>query len=377
MHIRKRNLTRYACPTATFFVYLFALYVACANASQASGTSENISSAPSKQSAEAPFTVKLPGGLYLFQGWYGGWDGHFSSVTAEAGRGVEPLFVVEKGKLRDPYTLASRLGVQAFFEKYIRGIAFDTYVGGRPVGKLNGYQLETCKFLLDKTWAPMMHGEGRLEGSKISATVKMEKPKAPEEMWQYYPYPGPKAVFTPGKSIRQASEARVSITPNDLEKLRRLFDEQAANKNEEKGISNKGKPAVERELISIRAMAMDVSGNGAKDLLAVYGYYMGPRNVPRDQRKYLVQAFVLMGSGKLEPITPSRRGGLMPGGLIDLDQDGVQEVILIEDFESEHEPGVIGGRFRIFRREPQGWREVYQTSQFNLDCLEDYTRTYK
>ena len=51
----------------------------------------------------------------------------------------------------------------------------------------------------------------------------------------------------------------------------------------------------------------------------------------------------------------------MIGGVIDIDQDGIQELIIVTGVISMHEDGGAGRKIDILRHGPLGWTSVYRS----------------
>lgn len=107
------------------------------------------------------------------------------------------------------------------------------------------------------------------------------------------------------------------------------------------------------------AEAFDLDGNGKKDLVGVYDLSVKHSGGGLWSVEIL---FVLWDTGRVEKIA---FGEISPaftlGGVIDVDQDGVQELILSTSL-IDTQKGVNDGReVRLLRHNHSGWTSIYRT----------------
>ncbi len=109
--------------------------------------------------SKADFAVKLPDGLYLYQPYAG--DEVFAKGDKDT---IRPLFIVEKGKLVDPFLRAQKMGLEKFMRKYVSGKTFNVYAGPELVGKLSDVEFATCS---RGEFVPDLLGKGKYAGKSL------------------------------------------------------------------------------------------------------------------------------------------------------------------------------------------------------------------
>lgn len=309
--------------------------------------------APQIKKAETPIQVKIPDGLYLYKPYFG-----------EDKSGIfSPLVLVKNKKLIDPYVLAKKIGFEALSRECVTGKTFNVYVGSELFGKLrnlNLYYVSTpmrCQggdFLLD------IQCKGHYEGKPLPyGWFKEEKGSG---YWYKY-YGSTKIVVTPegfkmtekpllfpvtdADMERMVEAVRKNFVPSTVEHLNKLY------KNENRRVIGESGSRL------YVAEAFDLDGNGEKDLVGIYGF-SAKHTAGGFWGNDIV--FVLWDTGKIEKIASDyyRSPAFILGGVIDIDQDGIQELIMA----SRCTPGPDSGDRRqidILHHGPSGWKSIFRS----------------
>ena len=77
-----------------------------------------------------------------------------------------------------------------------------------------------------------------------------------------------------------------------------------------------------------------------------------------------------MDSGSEAEIPITQNVITRPVGVLAAGQQGNRTVIIAEQFESNDSPNAVGARFVVYSSTISGWKRIYSTSGFNLDCNE-------
>lgn len=322
----------------------------------------------SLKSNDTAFKVRLPDGLYLYQA------GLNEGTTRRTDHNIiMPLFIVEQGALIDPYSHAMKMGHEKYFEKYVYGKTFNAYIGSERVGKLINYQFEVSNILLDETLANFMKGKGKYIGKSLPNNLDVQWP---QPGFDYYFYKTPKAIFVPGGLNANQLVKNTAVNKNYIQALDAAYQRQILPLITEKKGAVPGHPRPDYALKARgiqKVMVVDIDGNGKEDFLVEYSYLWIQRhtNFPFTE-SYI---FLLMDSGEAEWINVTATE-LLFGTVIDLDQDGFQEIILNDVFLSANNP-VAGERFFILRRSITGWTQIFETTRFNLDGIDGQTHVYR
>lgn len=294
--------------------------------------------------------VKLPDGLYLFQVY----------VADDV---VSPLALIKGGKLIDPYVLAHKMGIPKFLQTYVEGRTFNVYVGPEKIGEATNLSLapKTPCYINE---LPSIEGKSSYTGKPL-AKVYSQNTISERGKPVYQPV---KAIVTPPGF--QTSKAVPSFIVTDADKFAMV---KALYKDVLPAIVQLGKDygVGGKEVGSLHlAQALDLDGNGEKDFVGVYflSFPTGSRSV----------VFVLRDTGKAEKVALSHDSGspaFALGGVLDLDLDGVQELVVQTLGRSF--PDVDAGsdevrQIEIWRRGVPGWVRIYRTVQIGCFWRIDY-----
>lgn len=310
------------------------------------------------------FKIKLPDGLYLYQPWTN-WQDYFS-----------PLVIVENGRLIEPYALLKKNGKEPFDKKYLNDKRFNVYVGKESIGKLSGVKLEARKCDTDE-FLPFYSGEGIYEGDPLPAVENTYNRPLYANFNRFNKL---KAVAAPGDIGLSAQKDKFIVTEEDralaikaielnlvLPAIKRI-ENFVEKLHKVKGhiANNSGK------LDSL--IAVDIDGNGQKDLLGIYTFYgMG---IPNPNSEHTLggsseMLFVLWDTGKVEVVMSSEHGWpiFSLGGLIDIDLDGAYELIVQKSISTMDEPFAQGMTIYILRHGPWGWGNIYHSGNVCADIV--------
>ncbi|MBI5887911.1 MAG: hypothetical protein HZB82_04265 [Deltaproteobacteria bacterium] len=329
-------------------ITLFLIVQLLASAAIAEQTATNSASA---------FKIRLPDGLYLYQPRTN-WQDYFS-----------PLIIVEDGKLINPYALLKKHGKEPFEKKYFQGRQFNVFIGKEPVGKLSNVKLldrdcDTDEFLL------FYSSKGEYEGGRLPVTyerplsVNLDKYNvfkavaAPKDIG----LPAQKDEFIATEEDRALASAAIKkdLVQPALRRIEKFWKELNQEKIE--------MIILEEALDSV--IALDIDGNGKKDLLGIFTVY--GINTKRERfggGGTSEMLFVLWDTGKVEEVMSDENGWPIFNfvGPIDIDKDGVQELIAQRRVRPTREPYDQGVEINILRHGPLGWENIYKSGTLCTD----------
>ncbi|MBI5885383.1 MAG: hypothetical protein HZB85_02230 [Deltaproteobacteria bacterium] len=322
--------------------------------------------------------MKIPEGLYLYQP-----SMRFSDFTA--------LFIVKDGKLVDPYLKYAASGrnfvevmsdeerklLDGLNKEYASGRAFTVYRGRERAGGLRDVKLKIVRNCYSQKMMSNIIGDGRYtddpEYSKNAAALYtfnhdfedfalLKGIAAPSGIKDFIKGKG--FVVSEADKVKALEAAKASLfgeamrrIKNDLRHLHRgvPFD-----------IVSEGEGGLEY------LRAIDIDGDGEKDLVGIYIVDVGYRfrdagaadaYVARDSKEVL---FTVLGMGKAEAVAFGEyiQPAFSLGGVIDIDQDGALELVVqVSMAESGGEEGDYeeGRRIEVFMHGKRGWIKVYGT----------------
>lgn len=336
----------------------------------AGAVAEQKESAASK--AEQPFQVKLPDGLYLFQPLpqdkiYELDAGEWKPIPNPAKDDFSPLFIVKDGKLSDPYSLANKIGIDKFNKKYVIVKTFRVYNGTEKIGELTDIKLNSLDNWCSKEFHPNIAGKGKYNGKPLSGRKVDSSTYIHRDF--ILPFVTIKATATPQSFQGAKNMEEFTITEEDkakaAEAVRDNFLPETLNQ-----IKNKLKQrnrifiGEEKSLSRFEFLkAIDLDGNGSKDIIGVYTPFFRYKEKPEGGRNELNSNaifFVLWDTGKIEKLLLGHLindFGLV--GVIDIDQDGIQEVIIQVSVSLDSE--FTGKQIEVFKHNSSGWRRIYQS----------------
>jgi hypothetical protein len=299
------------------------------------------------QAEKQAFRAKIPDGLYLFQVYMG--EDIFS-----------PLVLVEGGKLIDPYARARKMGLAKFSQTYLEGKSFNVYTGTEKIGSVSKVRLAWKEPCLTNQFAP------GLEGKVSFAEHLLPKVYSRNILTEIgHPvYEEVRAILTPASF--HVSKIVPHFIVTDLEKTEMIDalyrDVLPSIIQLSKEFRSGGKEVGHLQV----AQALDFDGNGQKDVLGAYvlNFATGIENI----------LFILRDTGHAEKIILTK--GLTPafvfGGTLDVDQDGILEIVVQTKISPPKDPMDNGREVAIWRHDSSGWTNIYHTLQVGCSWKTDY-----
>ena len=287
---------------------------------------------PANDAAE--FKINIPEGIYLYQPWIN--EATFS-----------PLFIIRDGKLLNPYELygAKERGsdcerteeekkvLDSFMRENVIGQSFNIYVGTEKVGSLNKVVFENCNECEARVMFSSMSGAGDYAGERFTRYVK-----STDFQMQYSSL---KAVATPSSHTKGIKNRPFTLTEQDkakvIESVRREFLSAAMERlnaalQPPHYSSVKASKEGRSRLDSLQAI--DLNGNGRKDFIGIYTFYViyTEESETSDEPWGNISeeiVFVMFDNGRVETVVSTLgEPSFSLGGVIDIDGDGIQELII-------------------------------------------------
>lgn len=340
---------------------------------------EQKESAASK--AEQAFQVKLPEGLYLFQPLpqdkiynlvVGSNEG--KAVSNPVKDDFSPLFIVQNGKLIDPYSLANKIGIDKFNKKYVIGKTFYVYNKTERIGELTGVKLNFLDNWCSKEFLPNIAGKGKYKGNplperQINNSIYIHHSYLYPDL--ILPFASIKAIATLHSFQKSKDMETFSITEEDktkaIEVVRENLLPEAMEDIRKRLRRHKimliGEKIKQSKLNWLKAV--DLDGNGSKEIIGIYSpriryNWKSPEGKDYKSESSREILFLLWDTGKVERILLGDMifsFGL--GGIIDIDHDGIQELVIQVSVSRDSE--LSGKRIEIFRHDSSGWKRIYQS----------------
>ncbi len=311
--------------------------------------------------------IRVPDGLYLFQpflsDWFPSWKGQDM---------VRPLFLVERGVLRDPFLIAQRLGLSEFARTYLLNKTFQVYTGSRRIGTLRGVQLSSLDSNCSGSdFIPDLVGSGVYAGQPLPAE-ELTGPRSDVPVREAV-----RAVMTPSPLRGRGDTALYGVTKVDEQRLtaaarRVIVPKVLAELRQDLGARLQDEVPGTARLLT--AQAMDLDGNHRKDLIGLYAlnaeldpHTRGP--LPNMLTLTILYAIRDTGAAEYVATAGTHRSRVVQFsfgvGLIDVDQDGEAELIIQGGaVGSPHDNGWI---VSVLRHTRSGWAVIYRTQP--LGCI--------
>ncbi|MEK7758559.1 MAG: hypothetical protein AAB304_02990 [Pseudomonadota bacterium] len=310
--------------------------------------------------------VKLPPGLYLFQP-------NFKTNV------LGPLFIVEDGRLVDPYIRVQKIGLAEFGKKYIQQRTFNAYSGTERIGKFENNAIDESGFPCSrKSFSTEIFVTSRYTGAPLPGEYVFEHSKNPFIENLYEPV---RVIATPesfSKSVRSkpltvdkhdiaraAALAKGKLRSSILALLTARKDKYFFNEK-----ANRSYIDVDGQQVDISAVillqATDLNGNGKKELVGVYA--LSVVDEKSQDSGIFKTPFVVWDNDEVEMLMPPLQTPRIFAGAIDIDQDGQSELVVQEGIdEKDSDEPEMGKRIGILHRLKDGWKLIYQT--LGVGCL--------
>jgi hypothetical protein len=271
--------------------------------------------------------VKIPDGIYLY----------YSSVKNLKNNEVSPLIIVKNGQLLNPYKIAEKVGTSKMMEDYSIGKTFNVFKALEKAGEISDIKFKT-EYCFAKPRnskqkiLPEITGVGKYTGQSLPVV------ESSKEAW---PMGVPEIIVTPltfsyGKNIK-----RPPLKKEDHKKIISAFRKNLLPKVWEE--HNKKLKKIGRHIVSEKnsylfvAEAVDIYGNGNKDVIGIYYEVFRIAEGKDDAGLSNIDIpFVLWSNGKIDKLDLR---DLVPSysfiGVIDIDGDGMKELIVEKIIEVE------------------------------------------
>jgi hypothetical protein len=306
-----------------------------------------------ENTADIAVQVKIPDGAYLYYS-------NFNNLKKNI---FSPLFLIKGGAIIDPYNLTKKTSIQRLEVEYFTAKEFAVYRGIEKIGKLSRINLalkNICKVgaLTVSELLSDVVGSGSFTGSPIlprSFSAKRDKKMVYEPV---------EIIITPATFIPKSGASFSVVTEDEKKKMIGSFRQKLLPtvwKQLDDFLVNKSKHHVvsEGESRLFAAAAIDLDGNGKKDYVGIYNLTV---KVSAKGLSSISTLFVLWDTGKVEMIATDN---LIPGfsiiGVIDIDQDGVQELVFQRVVEVYQEGLYSGRQIQMLRHESSGWKTIYRS----------------
>jgi hypothetical protein len=310
--------------------------------------------------------VKLPPGLYLFQP-------NFKTNV------LGPLFIVEDGRLVDPYLRVQKIGLAEFGKNYIQQKTFNAYSGTERIGKFENNEIDESGFPCSrKSFPKEIFVTSRYTGAPLPGEYVFEHSNYPFRENFYEPV---RAIVTPesfSKSVRSkpltvdkhdiaraAALAKGKLRGSILASLRARKDKYFFNEK-----ATRSYIVVDDQQVDISAVillqATDLNGNGKKELVGVYA--LSVVNEKAQDSGIFKTPFVVWDNDEVEILLPPLQTEHIFSGAIDIDQNGQSELVVQEMIhEIDRDEPELGKQIGILHRSKDGWKLIYQT--LGVGCL--------
>lgn len=310
------------------------------------------------------FRAKPPDGLYLFK--------PFSSKNraTQINDSLSPLVIIDKGKLIDPFVQYYQIGGKKFQAIYLDGKAFNVYVWPEKFGEIRNMQFSKAASLhscATRGFFPNIsdiQGYGDYKGKPLLSVKPVITPKE----FQVSKAASAFSV-TEEDRTRIITAVRRDIVPEALKYLRQrhalTYEKHMGRDLWKFAGENKNKSSL------VWFQAFDIDGNGNKGFICVYelvGKSTLASNSSITEDHSINILFVFKGTGKAEKVAYSDYMHFFKfGGVLDMNEDGVLEIIL-EDISLADEGGVGEGKqVKIFSFISTDWVPIYETAAIGCE----------
>lgn len=313
-----------------------------------------------KQLKEIDFKTNFPSGLYLYK-------------SKEEKNEFSPLFIVKDGRLHDPYITAEKIGEQNFYNGYVKGKKFSVVTNSTKIGKLFNLRLNFEKRIQTEEFVQDIEAIGEYSGNDLQIgkykinSFYIEK--------DFYKFAVPKFIATPFSDQKKYID-EFSITKEDIEKAKNdaqkhLFPE--AERIVSEILKREGRVIIGDKSNIDYAWAVDLEQNGKKVILGCYSieFLYQYKKTDGDRVRYQKGGypfeilFALREKGDIETISFDDGGSPAFSFInaIDLDGDGVKEILLEISRNPKDEPFFGGKSIMIFSPKKSNWKLIFQSAK--------------
>lgn len=308
------------------------------------------------------FQIKLPDGLYLYQ------------PKVNWGSSFTPLLIINKGRFMDPNLLIKRIGLKQFEKIYLDGRQFNVYVGKEHMGVIHDIRREYANTRCEETdeFLSFYIFKGTYEGYPLPVISENSWPINSAKL------AAKKAIAAPSVIGLPLEKDKFVVTEDDrtlaVATIKKELDQLAIKRIEQfyyKLYQKKEKMVIDDEALE-SVIALDIDNNGKKDLFGIYTVNgINAEKKRSGGRGFSVILFVIWDTGRAEVVmsTENSAPAFSLGGIIDIDKDGVQELIVQKSVSTNEEPYAVGTEINILRHDPSGWKRIYRSAPFCADAL--------
>lgn len=309
--------------------------------------------AQSKKESKQNFTVKIPDGLYLFQDIID--PPEFSSIV--------PLMIVQNGNIVDPYKF-NKKQLDNIIKDNISNKSLHTFMGDEHIGQLKSIKYRFADS--GEACPPVAEFEGEYKGVNLNETYMSSMSNSYGRNEYLKKICAIKTIFAPCnyepiKKIQSYKVLEVDYEniKNEIRKHLNSVVRQVQKKERRvKFINNSPNLQEIKSLI-----AVDIDGNGKQDFIGICHFTVSAKNIDHDYIEYEM-LFVLMDNGNFSAIELNREvfPGISMGGVLDIDHDGVFEIVYQKEMSPEKHFNESPMKQIIIIRYSKGkWETIYKT----------------
>lgn len=298
--------------------------------------------------------VKLPDGVYFYK----------KTTTGL----ISPMVIVENGKLVDPYDLVNKIGLERFTRAYINEKEFTVYQYNQNIGKVSKISLKStnqCEGYPEFTPNILGNGEYQIEPIVPPPSYAQVKSNSYDlGFGERQDFANKRIVITPPAFQTAPKSQLLLLTKEDEERVKKAFLKDIfpnSSKNlRKRSVEKKRKIKSYNKSKLMVADAFDLDGNGKKDFVSIYNQ---SANFENGGGISDLSVFVLndVGGSTLVYPTDYPTTDTQFIGSIDVDQDGVQELIMQHLVFKFGKGEVWGKQIEILKYSDKRWLTIYQT----------------
>lgn len=314
-------------------------------------------------STDKTFSVTIPDGLYLYK----------PNIKKNE---FSPLYIVNKGKLEDAYTVARKIGKEKFNDDYAGGKTFPVFTEAEKVGNLTNVNFSFVNFCEEpEEFISNIVGTGTYAGKTLHPQKYYEQ--------TFYSFYGTKKLFqylfpkfqTAAQLKANTKNENIYLTEEDRTKAvaevkKHFVPEVIKIVNEGQRIRKENRiVSGEKSSRLDFAWAVDLDGSGKKNIIGCHYLILTLKEMNPQTRKYDKDGgssgreilFVLRDNGQIAKIA---YGSVEPSfsliNVIDLDGDGIKEIIIeVDRTEDEWD----GKSIEIYSFKEGYWLRVFQSAR--------------
>jgi hypothetical protein len=272
--------------------------------------------------------------------------------------------------------MAEKIGKDQFFNRYVKEKKFNVSLDSETVGILSDLHLNLEETAIADEFARDIWSKGTYSGSSLQIGQFFKNSLYFEtDFWEYAT---PKVIASPLSNL-DGKQSGLPLTEEDITQAisavrKQLIPEVAKNVNKDLKIRHY---VIAEDKSSMHfAWAVDLAQDGKKVIIGCYicrflfdelKLAVGSEHEFRRGAEYEI-LFALSGDGKVEKISLSDTSSNPSPSFsfinaIDLNGDGVKEIIIENSRSPQGEPYFCGLSIAIFSHTGSGWKRVYQSAK--------------